>query len=111
MTRQWERGNQSRQNMRTMTSRAIATAAAALIALTTMSLQPAAAGWRDDATALTAFGAVLGTVAAVIAAEHYSDRPAYAPAPAYRYDGDHHAYAHGRAYRDRHEHGWRHDER
>jgi hypothetical protein len=43
-----------------------------------VSLQPAAAGWRDDA-ALTAFGVVLGIVAAVVAAEHYRDRPAYAP--------------------------------
>jgi hypothetical protein len=98
MTRQWERDNQSRQNMRIMTSRAIATAAAALIALTTLSLQPAAAGWRhgDDA-ALTAFGAVLGTIAAVVAAEHYRDQPVYTPG--YSYDSDHDAYAHGRDYR------------
>jgi hypothetical protein len=96
--------------MRIITSRAIATAAAALIALTTMSLQPAAAGWRHggDAAALTAFGAVLGTIAAVIAAEHYRDQPAYAPG--YYYDPDHDAYAYGRDYRGpihhRHEH-WR----
>src|SRR5712692_6641259 len=98
-TRRWERDNQSRQNMRITTSRAIATAAAALIALTTMSLQPAAAGWRhgDDA-ALAAFGAVLGTIAAVIAAEHYRDQPAYGSA--YPYERDHDAYAY-----DRHDRG------
>ena len=84
--------------MRIITSRAIATAAAALLALTTMTLQPAAAGWRhgDDA-ALTAFGFVLGTIAAVVAAEHYRDQPAYGPA--YYYDPDHDPYAHGRDYR------------
>ena len=99
--------------MRITTSRAIATAAAALIALTTMSLQPAAAGWRhrDDAAALAAFGAVLGTIAAVIAAEHYREQPAYDSA--YPYDPDHDAYAYGGHHRGpihgRHEH-WRHHE-
>ena len=95
--------------MRIITSRAIATAAAALVALSTISLQPAAAGWRhgDDA-ALTAFGVVLGTIAAVVAAEHYRDRPVYGPAYSYYPDRD--AYEHGRVYRGpmhaRHEH-WR----
>jgi hypothetical protein len=98
--------------MRIMPNRAIVTAAAALIALTTISLQPAAAGWRhgDDA-ALAAFGAVLGTIAAVIAAEHYREQPAYDSA--YPYDPDHDAYARGWHHRgpiqDRHEH-WRHHE-
>jgi hypothetical protein len=63
--------------MRMLTSRAIATAAAAAIALTTFSLQPAAAGSRNDAAALAAFAAVFGTIAAVVAAEHYRDRPHY----------------------------------
>jgi hypothetical protein len=80
--------------MRITRSRAIATAAAALIALITISLQPAAAGWRhNDDAALTAFGLVLGTIAGVIAAEHDRDQPAYAPT--YPYDHDHDAYAHG----------------
>ena len=65
--------------MRMLTSRAIATAAAAAIALTTFSLQPAAAGSHhgNDAAALAAFAAVFGTIAAVVAAEHYRDRPHY----------------------------------
>jgi ABC-type lipoprotein release transport system permease subunit len=63
--------------MRIMTNRAIITTAAALIALTTMGLQPASAGWRhsDAAVALGVFGAVLGTVAGVIAAEHAHEQP------------------------------------
>jgi hypothetical protein len=67
--------------MRMLTSRAIATAAAAAIALTTFSLQPAAAGSRhgNDAAALAAFAAVFGTIAAIVAAEHYRDRPHYRP--------------------------------
>jgi len=63
--------------MRTILSRTIATAAAAAIALTTFSLQPAAAGSRGDAAALGAFAAVFGTIAAIIAAEQYRDQPAY----------------------------------
>jgi hypothetical protein len=95
--------------MHFITGRTIATAAAALIALSTIGLQPAAAGWRhDDDAALTAFGFVLGTIAAVVAAEHYRDQPAYGPA--YSYDPDHDPYAHARYYRGpiegRHEH-WR----
>ena len=60
--------------MRIMTSRATATAAAALFALTTMSLQPAAAGWRhgEEAAALTAFAVVLGTIAAIVAVSEVS---------------------------------------
>ena len=71
--------------MRTFTSRAIATAAAAAIALTTFSLQPAAAGSRhgDDAAALGAFAAVFGTIAAIIAAEQYRDRSSYEPSYTY----------------------------
>jgi hypothetical protein len=67
--------------MRTMTSRAIATAAAAAIALTTFSLQPAAANPRhgNNAAALAAFAAVFGTIAAIVAADHYRDRPHYGP--------------------------------
>jgi hypothetical protein len=85
--------------MRIMTSRAIATAAAVLLALTTMSLQPAAAGWRhgEEAAALTAFAVVLGTIAAIVAAERDRDQPAYAPG--YHYDPDHDPYARGRYYR------------
>jgi hypothetical protein len=76
--------------MRTLTSRAIATAAAVAITLTTFSLQPAAAGpYRgDDAAALGAFAAVFGTIAAIIAAEQYRDQQSYEPSygygPAYR---------------------------
>jgi hypothetical protein len=71
--------------MRTITSRAIATAAAAAIALTTFSLQPAAAGSRhgDDAAALAAFAAVFGTIAAIIATEQYCDQPSYGPSYGY----------------------------
>ncbi len=76
--------------MRTMTSRAIAIAAAAAIALTTLGLQPAAAGTRhgDDAAAVAAFAAVFGTIAAIIAAEQYRDQapagPSYGHGPVYR---------------------------
>jgi hypothetical protein len=75
--------------MSTMTSRAIATAAATAIALTTFSLQPVAAGSRhgNDAAAAAAFAAVFGTIAAIIAAEQYRDRPSYGPSygPPYTY--------------------------
>jgi hypothetical protein len=75
--------------MRTLKSRAIATAAAAAIALTTFSLQPAAAASRGNgAAAFAAFAVVLGTVAAIVAAEQYRDQPAYAPGyGGYGYDG------------------------
>lgn len=72
--------------MRTMTSRAIAAAAVA-IALTTMSLQPAAANGRynnGDAAAAAAIVGIFGTVAALIAAN--SHRHHYGPvygAPVY----------------------------
>jgi hypothetical protein len=71
--------------MRTLTSRAIGTAAAAAIALTTFGLQPAAAHPRHggDAAALTAFAAVFGTIAAIIAAEQYRDRTTYVPTYSY----------------------------
>ena len=80
--------------MRTLTSRAIATAAAAVIALTAFGLQPAAAGSREDAAALTAFAAIFGVIAGVVAAEHYRDQPGY-EAP-YAYDP---SYSYGPAYR------------
>ena len=82
--------------MRIMTNRAIITTSAALIALTTTGLQPASAGWRhsDAAVALGVFGAVLGTVAGVIAAEHAHEQPVIVPA--YPYD------------RDAYEYGWHH---
>ena len=90
--------------MRIFTSRAIAVATAAGIALTTLGIESAAAGWRhrDDAAALTAFGAVLGTIAAVIVADRHRDRVSHAP-----------AYGHGPVYyRPFHVHGpyghWRH---
>ena len=76
---------QSRQIMRILAKHAIATAAAALIALTTFDLQPASAGWRhsDEAVALGLFGAVLGTIAGVIAAEHAHEQPVFVPADPY----------------------------
>src|SRR3954451_24403906 len=106
-------GQPTEANMRIITSRATATAAAALIALTTMSLQPAAAGWRhSDAMALAVFGVVVGTIAAIVAAEQDHAQPAYAPASpydpypdAYARDWNHRGPIHGR-----HEHWRRHDE-
>ena len=56
-------------------------------------------------------GAVLGTIAGVIAAEHNHEQPVFVPA--YPYDHDHDAYAYGRDHR-RHFHDqdrWRQDER
>jgi hypothetical protein len=68
--------------MRILTSRAIATAAAAAIALTTMGFQPAAAGTRgDDAAAAFIFAGVLGTIAALIATQSYDDHPHYSYGP------------------------------
>jgi len=58
--------------MFTKTSRAIATAAAAAIALSTIGLQPAFADYRrhnNDAAAAAAMIAIFGTVAAIIAAD------------------------------------------
>jgi hypothetical protein len=61
--------------MRTLTSRTITTATAAVFALTIMSLQPAAAHDRSgDAAALAAFAAIFGTVAAIIATQQHRDR-------------------------------------
>ena len=76
--------------MRTWKSRAIATAAAAAIALTTFSLQPASAAGRHggDVAALAAFAAVFGTIAAIVAAEQDRDQPYYGP-----------SYGYGRPYR------------
>ena len=71
--------------MRILTTRAIAAAAAAAIALSTMTIQPAAAGSRhgNDAAALAAFAAIFGTVAAIIAAEQERDSYTYSPGPPY----------------------------
>ena len=81
--------------MFTKTTRAIAVAAAASIALSAISLTPAAAqplatdvGYRHDggAAALGAFAAIAGTIA-MIAASHHDNGPyygspyGYAPAP------------------------------
>ena len=72
--------------MRTMKSRVLTTAAAAVFALTVMSIQPAAAGYRhgNNAAVLAAFATIFGTVAAIIAAEQYRDRYE----PRYSYGGD-----------------------
>ena len=90
--------------MRTFTGRAIATAAAAAIALTTFSLQPAAAGSRhgNDAAALAAFAAVFGSIAAIIAADQHRDRRSYGHRPSYTYGPVHRGPVH-------HPHGpWQH---
>ena len=71
--------------MRMLTSRAITAAAAAAIALSAMTIQPAAAGSRhgNDAAALAAFAAIFGTVAAIIAAEQQRDSYSYSHGPVY----------------------------
>ena len=71
--------------MRMLTSRAITAAAAVAIALSTMTIQPAAAGSRhgNDAAALAAFAAIFGTVAAIIAAEQQRDSYSYSHGPVY----------------------------
>ena len=72
--------------MRTLMSRAAITAAAAVIALTTITIQPAAAGHRrgNDAAALLAFAAIFGTIATIIATEQDRDRYSYSHGPVYR---------------------------
>jgi hypothetical protein len=65
--------------MRMLTSRAITAAAAAAIALSTMTIQPAAAGSRHGM--LAAFAAIFGTVAAIIAAEQQRDSYSYSHGP------------------------------
>jgi hypothetical protein len=104
---------QSRQTMRILTKHTIATAAAALIALTTFDLQPASAGWRhsDEAVALGVFGAVLGTIAGVIAAEHAHEQPVFVPVDPYKHSGE--PYAHGWRHRPHfHDHDrWHYEER
>ena len=79
--------------MFTKTTRAIAAAAAASIALTAISLTPAAAqplatevGYRHDggAAALGAFAAIAGTIA-MIAASHHDNGPYYAAQYGYGY--------------------------
>ena len=91
--------------MRTLTSHVIATTAASAIALTTVGLQPAAAGSRygGDAAALAAFALVFGTIAAVVAAEQYRDEGAYGPpytyGPVYRDPGPYGHWPH-------HHHWW-----
>ena len=71
--------------MRMLTSRAITAAAAVAIALSTMTIQPAAAGSRHGnyAAALAAFAAIFGTVAAIIAAEQQRDSYSYSHGPVY----------------------------
>jgi hypothetical protein len=84
--------------MRKLTSRAIATAAAAAIVLTTMSFEPAAAGYRrsgDDAAAALFFAGMIGTIAAIIASQHYADQPRHTHGPVH--GGPRH-----------HGHNWRH---
>jgi hypothetical protein len=99
--------------MRTMTNRPIAAAAATLIALSTIGLQPASAGWRhsDEAVALGVFGAVLGTIAGVIAAEHAREQPVFVPG--YPYGGHHDGYRRSWRHHDHFEDQdrWRHEER
>ena len=99
--------------MRTMTNRAIATATATLITLTTIGLQPASAGWRhnDAAIALGVFGAVLGTIAGVVAAEHEREQPVFVPA--YPHDRHHDGYRYGwrRQHQFEDQDRWRHEER
>jgi len=87
--------------MRTFTKRAIATAAAAAIALTTFSLQPAAAGYRrgNDAAAIGAFAAVIGTIAAIIAAQQYRDHAVYRSGYGYGPAHGGWAYRHGHWHR------------
>jgi hypothetical protein len=69
--------------MRTLTSRAITTAAAAAIALTTVSFQPADAATRrsDDAAAAFLIADFLGTIATIIASQHYDEHPHYTYGP------------------------------
>ena len=87
--------------MFTKQNRAIATAAAASIALTAFGLSPAAAapfatevGYRNDgsAAALGAFAAIAGTIA-MIAASHHDRGPAYAGPYGYGYAPAPYAYA------------------
>jgi len=99
--------------MLTKTTRAIAAAAAASIALSTVALAPAGAaplatevGYRHDggAAAIGAFAAIAGTIAMIAAAHHdrtpYYEAPygyGYAPAPyayAPRYGSDWHGWHH-----------------
>jgi hypothetical protein len=74
--------------MRTLMSRAIAAAVAGTIALSTMSVTPAAASSRDsgDAVAAAAAVAMFGTIAALIASSQHHDDYAYgySYAPVYR---------------------------
>jgi hypothetical protein len=88
-----------------MTNRAIITAVAALIALSTLGPQPASAGWRhrDEAVALGIFGAVLGTIAGVIAAEHEHDQRVYVPTYPYDHDTYGYGWQHRRHFHD-HDH-------
>jgi hypothetical protein len=87
--------------MRTLTSRAAITAAAAVIALTTITIQPAAAGHRRGNDALLAFAAIFGTIATIVATEQYRDRHSYSHGPVYRGPVD---VAPGHEYRRHHRH-------
>ena len=88
--------------MHTLTSRAITAVAAAAIALTTMSFQPAAAATRhgDDAAAAFLFAGFLGTIAAIIASQHYDEHPHYTYGP-----------VRGPVYGGPGHHGWQHHHR
>jgi hypothetical protein len=94
------------------TNRAIITAVAALIALSTLGPQPASAGWRhrDEAVALGIFGAVLGTIAGVIVAEHEHDQRVYVPTYPYDHDTYGYGWQHRRHFHD-HDHWNYEDER
>ena len=87
--------------MLTKTTRAIAAAAAASIALTAFTLSPVAAeplatqvGYRNDgsAAALGAFAVIAGTIA-TIAASHHDRGPVYAAPYGYGYAPAPYAYA------------------
>ena len=104
--------------MFTMTTRAIAAAAAASIALSTAALAPASAaplatevGYRHDggAAALGAFAAIAGTIAMIAAAHH--DRGPYYEAPyGYGYGYAPAPYAYAPSYGSDW-HGWHHSHR
>jgi hypothetical protein len=88
--------------MRTLTSRAFTTATAAVLALTIIGIQPAAAGHRqhNGAVALAAFAAMLGVAAVIVATQQhgrhhgpYGQEPmGYAPGRHGHWRHHHHPY-------------------
>jgi hypothetical protein len=72
--------------MRTLMSRAIAATAAGTIALSTMSVTPAAAASRNngDAVAAAAAVAMIGTIAALIASSQHHRNVGYSYGPVNR---------------------------